>query len=217
MGYTTDFEGKFELDKTLTPDQRAYLQQFSATGRTKRNSKLVEEMEDPLRKRLGLPVGEDGAYYVGPPNVSNDCFAEFQHESVLDGNVPRSQPAMCKMALIETGKCQPGLWYQWVPTDDGKSVQWDGGEKFYYYVELIKYLIEHFLKRWEIKLNGIASWKGEQEGDTGDIIIVDNEVTTKAGVSKEQTATEESEEIKNDGEPESKRAKVESDSKKLTE
>jgi hypothetical protein len=26
---------------------------------------------------------------------------------------------------------QPGLWCQWVPTDDGTGIEWDGGEKFY--------------------------------------------------------------------------------------
>lgn len=39
----------------------------------------------------------------------------------------------------------PDLWCQWVPSDDGTQVKWDGGEKFYYYTEWMKYLIHHFL------------------------------------------------------------------------
>lgn len=41
---------------------------------------------------------------------------------------------------------QPGLWCQWVPTDDGTGIEWDGGEKFYSADLWLIYLINVFLK-----------------------------------------------------------------------
>ncbi len=75
----------------------------------------------------------------------------------------------------------PGFWCQWVPTEDGMGLEWDGNEKFYNYVEWLEYLIEKFFIPWGIKLNGEVEWEGEESGDLGIIIVKDNEVTTKEG------------------------------------
>lgn len=40
---------------------------------------------------------------------------------------------------------QPGLWCQWVPSDDGTSIEWDGNEKFYNAPEWMVYIIDTFL------------------------------------------------------------------------
>jgi len=40
---------------------------------------------------------------------------------------------------------QPGLWCQWTPAEDGRSIGWDGGEKFYEAARWMSYLVEHFL------------------------------------------------------------------------
>ena len=40
---------------------------------------------------------------------------------------------------------QPGLWCDWVASDDGTEIEWDGGEKFYHADKWIEYLIEHFV------------------------------------------------------------------------
>jgi hypothetical protein len=37
MGYTTDFKGSFKLDKSLTGEDRVYLNKFSETRRMARN------------------------------------------------------------------------------------------------------------------------------------------------------------------------------------
>lgn len=73
----------------------------------------------------------------------------------------------------------PGFWCQWVPTEDAKGLEWDGGEKFYEYVEWLEYLIEHFVEPWGLKLNGEIEWRGEEWDDKGTIVVVNNEVTTK--------------------------------------
>lgn len=76
------------------------------------------------------------------------------------------------------GEGFPGYYCQWRP-DDYDSLAWDGGEKFYNYVEWLEYLIEHFFKPWGIKVNGIVRWQGEDLGDVGVISVKDNVVTEK--------------------------------------
>lgn len=76
----------------------------------------------------------------------------------------------------------PSFWCQWIPTSDGDSIEWDGGEKFYYYEEWIKYLLKKFLIPWGYKVNGSVDWDGEESGDVGQIVIKDNKITIYDGI-----------------------------------
>lgn len=71
----------------------------------------------------------------------------------------------------------PGIWCQWVPTDDGLGIEWDGNEKFYDYVEWLEYIIKHFLNPKDYLLNGAVRYQGEEIGDVGRIEVKDNKVT----------------------------------------
>ena len=75
----------------------------------------------------------------------------------------------------------PGIWCQWIPTNDKEGIEWDGNEKFYEYIEWLKYLIKNFLSPKGYVLNGEVEWDGEERGDTGKIIVKDNIVETKKG------------------------------------
>lgn len=75
----------------------------------------------------------------------------------------------------------PGFWCQWVPTEDGWGIEWDQGEKFYEYVEWLRYIIQHLLQPKGYVLNGEINWSGEDSEDLGKIIVKDNVVTTKEG------------------------------------
>lgn len=70
----------------------------------------------------------------------------------------------------------PDSYCQWVVSSDGMSIEWDGGEKFYEYVEWITYLVDNLIKPWGYVLNGEVAWDGEERGDIGTIVIKDNEV-----------------------------------------
>jgi hypothetical protein len=65
-----------------------------------------------------------------------------------------------------------------VLTEDGRELEWDGGEKFYHYVEWLQYLIENFFSRWGIEINGTVKWQGEDMDDRGRIEVVQNMVNT---------------------------------------
>jgi hypothetical protein len=161
MGYTTDFYGEFNLDKPLSPEHKAYLEAFAETRRMIRDDKIASNMEDPIRIAAGLPVGIDGCYFV---NGVGD-FGQDEDASVKNSNTPPSG--------------QPGLWCQWVPSFEGTAIVWDGGEKFYNYVEWIEYLVENFFKPWGYVLNGEVEWQGEERDDRGMIVINDNVVKVK--------------------------------------
>lgn len=70
----------------------------------------------------------------------------------------------------------PGGYCQWIPTEDGTGLCWDGNEKFYNYTEWLEHIVEHFLKPWGLVLNGSVTWHGERAGDSGVIYVKDNRV-----------------------------------------
>lgn len=154
MGYTTNFRGKFVLSKSLTAEQAAYLQRFGETRRMRRDATITETLPDPIRLAVGLPVGKEGGYFVGSPAPSGQ---DWGGDGVVDHNTPPED--------------QPGLWCQWVPDETGQAIEWDGGEKFYKYVEWLEYLIDNFLKPWGITLAGSVEYRGEDWDDTGTISV----------------------------------------------
>lgn len=157
MGYTTDFVCNLTLDKQLDPLHHEYLTKFGNTRRMKR-SHMGLVGADFLHVETGLGIGTEGEYFVD----GGGYRGQDGENSVVDYNSP---PAT-----------QPSLWCQWVPTEDGTGIEWDGGEKFYNYVEWLEYLIAHFLNRWDYTLNGYVHWSGERTGDIGTILVEDNEV-----------------------------------------
>lgn len=153
MGYTTEFNGHFDLNKKLTDEDAQYLLKFANVRHMKRDIQ---------------GYGIEGEFYVdGSDNDGSDNFGQGRDSNIIDYNKPPST--------------QPGLWCQWVPTKDYKGIIWDEGEKFYNYVEWLEYIINNFLAPKGYILNGEVEWIGEENGDLGMIVVVDNVVTTKEG------------------------------------
>ncbi len=162
MGYTTKFDGTFTLDKPLFDSQMLYLLEFAGTRRVKRNVVLLESVLDSARVAVGLPLGKDGGYFV-----NQKWDEEHGWVSVIDYNLPAST--------------QPSLWCHWIPTSDGRGIQWDGEEKFYHYNAWLQYLIVHFLKPWGYLVNGSVKWIGEDCSDVGQIKVENNTILLPAG------------------------------------
>jgi hypothetical protein len=76
----------------------------------------------------------------------------------------------------------PGIWCQWIPSEDGWFIQWDEGEKFYDYVEWLQWLIVNFFQPNGYILNGKIKWNGEEQGDVGVIIVKNNLVSIQEKV-----------------------------------
>lgn len=76
---------------------------------------------------------------------------------------------------------QPGYYCQWVPDDKGEYLAWDGGEKFYDYIDWLVYLRDHLLRPWGYILDGEVFWCGEDPDDRGRIRVVNNTITVAHG------------------------------------
>lgn len=160
MGYTTYFTGHFNISPPLEPAQVTYLNLFNSSRRMKRDPNIAATLPDPAREAVGLPIGTEGAYFVGGAGYAG----QDRDASILDYNEPPSG--------------QPSLWCDWMISDEGLGgLEWDETEKFYNYVEWLEYLIEHFLKPWGRTLNGEVEYQGEDPADFGKIQVNDNKVT----------------------------------------
>lgn len=127
----------------------------------------------------------NGPYYIG-----TGAFGQDREPDIIDYNEPPPP--------------QPGLWCQWVPTDDGTAIIWDGGEKFYEADEWMRYIIDTFLRpgaalaedlarpipgrvypdelihfTFDHVLNGTIYAQGEDCDDRWRLVVTDNTVTTQ--------------------------------------
>lgn len=162
MGYSTDFEGQFNLDKPLIPEHRAYLARFARIRHMRWLDEQVGNLPDPERVAVGLPAGPEGMFLTNDLVMGESYGGHYPHHiAVIDYN--------------DSPVGVPGLWLQWTPTEDGGAIKWDGGEKFYSYVAWLKFLIEHFLTPWGYIMSGRVTWQGNDIDDRG-VIIVENNI-----------------------------------------
>lgn len=71
----------------------------------------------------------------------------------------------------------PGLYCQWVPSQDGTEIIWDGNEKFYDSVEWMQYIIDKMFPTH--KFSGVIYAQGEETGDVWDLIVKNNVASVK--------------------------------------
>ena len=125
--------GGFHINPPLQGIHLAYLDRISQIRHVKRDVSKLENLRDPLREMVGLPLGLEGAYYVG------ERIPSKHNSSVIDINKPPQG--------------QPRRWCEWIPTEDGEFYFW-AYERTYGYDSWLKYLIEHFFTPWNYKLSG---------------------------------------------------------------
>lgn len=160
MGYTTTFEGTLEFNKEVTEELKNFINNFSNVRHMKRDADKIKEKYPNWNKMCyNGNLGKQGQYFIGDTN--------YNDPSILDINCPANGV--------------PGLWCQWIINDNGE-LEWDGGEKFYYYEEWLNYLIDNFFEPEGYVLNGTISFQGEDSDDYGDIVVVNNYVTIRQDV-----------------------------------
>jgi hypothetical protein len=115
-----------------------------------------------MKRNVSDVFGIEGEFFV----FGSDDWGHNQEKNIVDYNQPPST--------------QPGLWLQWIPTEDKLSLEWDGNEKFYSYTEWLVYLIHKILAPNGYVLNGTIQWQGEENGDVGEIFVENNRVYTQA-------------------------------------
>ncbi len=180
MGYSTDFTGSLAIDKPLTAEQVEYLNRLFSTRRMKRNVlKLMElysgQHGNPFAKDKTPEAiyGREGEYFA----MDDGNSGQSEDGSIIDYNVPPCQADFMR----DTPDAVPGLWCGWRISDDGKELEWDGGEKFYNYIEWLRYIIKHFFIPWGVKADGEILWFGEDRSDLGKIKVNNNQVFVFTG------------------------------------
>lgn len=174
MGYTTDFDGSLELKPALSPKHVEYLNRLFRTRRMKRD---VAKLMELYNGKHGNPFiigpehdfyGHEGEFFANEDGNSG----QTDDGTIIDYNTPPGQAGY--MGSNKSGV--PGLWCGWEISEDGTELMWDGGEKFYNYVEWLEWIINKFFNPWKIKANGTIYWYGEDREDLGKIKVRDNEV-----------------------------------------
>jgi hypothetical protein len=160
MGYTTVFTGRFNLNKKLDEETFNFLNKLANTRRVKRDVNKLKKMG------YNGNYGIEGEFFV----EGTGFMGQDDDESVIDGNRPPIT--------------QPGLWLQWIPTEDKMGLEWDQGEKFYEAETWIEYLINKILEPNGYIVNGIVNAQGEDSGDKYNITVINNKVLTNGGFSK---------------------------------
>jgi len=181
MGYTTDFEGSLSLTPNLNEKQTKYMNLISSTRRMKRNvNKLMEIYKGkhgnpfPKNKTPEAIYGHDGEFFA---RDDGEC-GQSQDASIVDFNCAPGHKGFAQGAV---DKGQPGLWCQWDVSEDGDILEWSGGEKFYNYIEWLRYIIKNFFIPWGIVGEGEILWFGEDRSDMGKITVKNNEVFVFTG------------------------------------
>ncbi len=160
MGYSTYFNGSFSLNKKLSKEHYQYLYAFCQTRHMKRYAPMLKYVPDPLRQAVSLPLGTQGCFYIGNPET--DIQAEIDYNSILEPDLPP--------------KNLPGLWCQWVPSKNGKRIEWDGCGNFHNYINWLGFIVIYFLQPWGYVISGRVEYQGDEPSDFGTIVVKNNEL-----------------------------------------
>ena len=165
MGYTTYFNGSLKFNKEVSERLKEYINRFSTTRRMPRDNDKIKTVYPNWRELCFFgELGNKGEYFA----PDSKTYGQEHDDSVVDYNGYKDS-------------VHPGLWCQWV-IDENNELVWDEGEKFYNYVEWLKYLIKHFFEPLGYKLNGVITWQGEDSDDCGTINVDNNVVDVEYGV-----------------------------------
>ena len=197
MGYSTDFEGTLKLSKNLTEEQLGYINCFSETRRMGRDPEILMKLYkgkhglpyafklppgaiNPIEKlkKMGLSVEVTP---IGDRTAKDIYGVDGEYFAYDDGHSGQSTDNSIRD--FNNSSTMPGLWCQWIvsPFDGKHHLVWNDGEKFYNYVEWLKFMIKHFFEPWGIKLTGDIDWFGEERTDIGRISCLNNTVVVKSG------------------------------------
>ena len=146
MGYDTAFYGRFAVTPALKPEHLAYLTAFAETRHVSHNPGQLATVADPVREAVKLPLGPEGMFFVGK----------------LENADLRGREECTRL---------PGLYCHWVPTGDGRGIEWDGTEKFDNYVEWMRFQLNTFLLPWGYSVSGTVEWQGDEPRDRGQITV----------------------------------------------
>lgn len=173
MRYPIQFDSHLTLDRPLSPQHLAYLNQFVQIRRVALSVEHLQAIPDPLREAVGLPLGEEGAYFVD---------LDFDHERLLEPMV---------LNINKPPHGQPSLWCAWRFDLGGASLSYSDSYNLYRCYVWLQYLLEHFLLPWGYRVHGEIYWQGAEAADHGKITAHGNTLDIQLDQTGNHTASEE--------------------------
>lgn len=107
---------------------------------------------------MGYTTEFDGEFKLNKP-LDDDTFYALED---LDGSFSHGE--------------LPDSYCQWKVGTDWQSLKWDGGEKFYYYIEWIRAINRRYLLPKKYLISGEVLFQGESLKDCGRIIATDGKI-----------------------------------------
>ena len=158
MGYTTDFSDKINVVPPVSDELKNYINTLSLTRRMKRDVNKLIAMYGGEYGYNGT-YGEEGEFFA----KDDGQYGQSNDDSIINYNHhPDSQHS---------------LWLDWIITDDGKAIEWNGNEKFYSAEEWMRYIIDSFLAPNGHVCNGRIHAEGEDRDDVWELVVSNNTVT----------------------------------------
>lgn len=155
-----NIEGSATITEKLNAKHKNYLNAFAKTRRVARKESFLSNVKDPVRERVNLPLGEEGAYFIGGYDFSH-LGNDGADPSISDYfQAPEGQPSQWCMWQINKNKL---VWNKCIDDFDSHHL-W------------LRYLIDHFLSPWGYSLNGQFRWTGLEDSHVGKIKIINNKL-----------------------------------------
>lgn len=206
MGYTTDFWGEIKIEPPLNEQEISFLNNFGGTRRMARR-KGAYFCKDTAN--FGQNDAEDVIDHNGTGCITHEYIPNPDYDPSIRYGQPGYQTPNIRRELAEplcppewdTPAVQPGLWCQWVPTDDGSALVWNETEKFYNSADWMVFIIDNFLKpgafattpkgqelvalagderfaafTFDHVCSGVIDAQGEENDDTWRLVVIDNVV-----------------------------------------
>lgn len=105
---------------------------------------------------------------------------DFEGKFTLTPALTRAQEREITELVGDDPEDGPDSYCGWEVTDDGASLEWDGGEKFDLYLEWLQYIIDK-LSPMGVAVSGSVSYQGEDPTDFGQIEAQGGKATRKPG------------------------------------
>ncbi|MBX7101478.1 MAG: tetratricopeptide repeat protein [Myxococcaceae bacterium] len=157
---------KLHGEITVTPPvvgaRAAYLTRFASTRRVRRDLAALAGLPDPCRTEAGLPLGDEGGYFVGAGG-----------ELGQDGELP-GLPGAPGAGVVDPNRPplgQPSLWCALTLRPGGGTLGGVADATPELPFEWLDYLVRHFFTPWGHQLQGELRWTGAQLDDAGVITV----------------------------------------------
>lgn len=167
MGYSVNYYGSIDIEPPLDSELHERINAWLACHHAQYDVDKIYQVDPDadLHTVDGNPVGENGWNWV---------------KVFIDPHSPAYEPYLPAVIDERHSDPMPSLWSDLILEHDYKMgsavLKWNGIEKSYEIPSWIEILIQNVLAPNGYVLNGVLSWEGDDNDDTGSIRVVDNDV-----------------------------------------